>query len=153
MHLCINETIFEGVGLFLCSDARGRKIETILLEGVGLFLRSDARERKIETILLEAVGLFLCSDARGRKIETLDQGWGLGCCGETSYHQWLKWKHSRTGSQIFLGGPLIIIIIIIGLRSVSASEDVIGDPSRPGSNNNVLLDPRREDVPMLIKNK
>ena len=37
-----------------------------------------------------------------------------------------------------------IIIIIIGLRSVSASKDVIGDPSRPGTNN-VLLDPRREE--------
>ena len=49
----------------------GRKIETILLEGVGLFLCSDARERKIETILL-GVGLFLCSNARGRKIEILD---------------------------------------------------------------------------------
>ena len=63
------------------ANARGRKIETILLEGVGLFLCSDARRRKIETILLEGVGLFLCSDARGRKIETPDQGWGLGCCG------------------------------------------------------------------------
>ena len=40
---------------------------------------------------------------------------------------------------------IIIIIIIIGLRSVSASEDVIGDPSRPGTNNNVLLDPGREE--------
>ena len=40
---------------------------------------------------------------------------------------------------------IIIIIIIIGLRSVSASEDVIGDPSRLGTNNNVLLDPRREE--------
>ena len=38
-----------------------------------------------------------------------------------------------------------IIIIIMGFRSVSASEDVIGDPSRPGTNNNVLLDPRREE--------
>ena len=47
---------------------------------------ANARERKIETILLEGVGLFLCSDARGRKIEMLDQGWGLGCCWETSYH-------------------------------------------------------------------
>ena len=36
-------------------------------------------------ILLEGVCLFLCSDARERKIEMLDQGWGLGCCGETSY--------------------------------------------------------------------
>ena len=40
----------------------------------------------IETILLEGVGLFLCSDARGRKIEMLDQGSGLRCCEETSYH-------------------------------------------------------------------
>ena len=58
----------------------------ILQEGVDLFLCSgilpiDARGRKIETILLEGVGLFLCSDARGREIEMLDQGWGLGCCG------------------------------------------------------------------------
>ena len=47
---------------------------------------ANARERKIETILPEGVGLFLCSDARGREIEMLDQGWGLECCGETSYH-------------------------------------------------------------------
>ena len=59
----------------------------MLLKGVGLFLCSDARGRKIETILLEGVGLFLCSDAKGRKIETLDQGcWGLEFGGETTYH-------------------------------------------------------------------
>ena len=40
---------------------------------------------------------------------------------------------------------IIIIIIIMGLRSVSTSKDVIGDPSRPGTNNNVLLDQRREE--------
>jgi hypothetical protein len=39
---------------------------------------------------------------------------------------------------------IIIIIIIMGLKSVSASKDVIGDPSRPGTNNNMLLEPRRE---------
>ena len=39
----------------------------------------------------------------------------------------------------------IIIIIIMGLRSVSASKDVIGDPSRPGTNNSELLEPRREE--------
>ena len=33
----------------------------------------------------------------------------------------------------------------MGLRSVSASEDVIGDPSRPGTNNSELLEPRREE--------
>ena len=33
----------------------------------------------------------------------------------------------------------------MGLKSVSASKDVIGDPSRPGTNNNVLLEPRREE--------
>ena len=30
-------------------------------------------------------------------------------------------------------------------RSVSASEDVIGDPSRPGTNTSKLLEPRREE--------
>ena len=40
---------------------------------------------------------------------------------------------------------IIIIIIIMGLRSVSASKDVIGDPSRPGTNNSELLEPRREE--------
>ena len=40
---------------------------------------------------------------------------------------------------------IIIIIIIMGLRSVSASKDVIGDPSRPGINNSELLEPRREE--------
>ena len=39
----------------------------------------------------------------------------------------------------------IAIVIIIGLRSVSASKDVIGDPSRPGTNNSELLEPRREE--------
>ena len=48
---------------------------------------ANAMGRKIETILLEGVGLSLCSDARGRKIEMLDQGLGLECCGETSYHR------------------------------------------------------------------
>ena len=33
----------------------------------------------------------------------------------------------------------------MGLRSVSASNDVIGDPSRPGTNNSELLEPRREE--------
>ena len=33
----------------------------------------------------------------------------------------------------------------MGLRSVSASKDVIGDPSRPGTNNSELLEPRREE--------
>ena len=28
-----------------------------------------------------------------------------------------------------------MIIIIMGLKSVSASKDVFGDPSRPGTNN------------------
>ena len=43
------------------------------------------------------------------------------------------------------------IIIIIGLRSVSASEDVIGDPSRSGTNNDVLLDPRREEREKVMR--
>ena len=33
----------------------------------------------------------------------------------------------------------------MGLRSVSAWKDVIGDPSRPGTNNSELLEPRREE--------
>ena len=33
----------------------------------------------------------------------------------------------------------------MGFRSVSASNDVIGDPSRPGTNNSELLEPRREE--------
>ena len=33
----------------------------------------------------------------------------------------------------------------MGLKSVSASKDVIGDPSRPGTNNSELLEPRREE--------
>ena len=41
----------EGVGLYRrqrhVANAWGRKIETILLEGVGLFLCSDAREGKV----------------------------------------------------------------------------------------------------------
>ena len=37
------------------------------------------------------------------------------------------------------------IIIIMGLRSISASKDVIGDPSRLGTNNSELLEPRREE--------
>ena len=32
----------------------------------------------------------------------------------------------------------------MGLRSVSASKDNIGDPSCPGTNNSELLEPRRE---------
>ena len=31
----------------------------------------------------------------------------------------------------------------MGSRSVSASKDVIGDPSSPGTNNSELLEPRR----------
>ena len=34
----------------------------------------------------------------------------------------------------------------MGLRSVSASEDVIGDPSCLGTNNSALLEPTREKV-------
>ena len=33
----------------------------------------------------------------------------------------------------------------MGLRSVSASKDVIGDPSRPGTNNSELLEARWEE--------
>ena len=33
----------------------------------------------------------------------------------------------------------------MGLRSVSVSKDVIGDPSRPGTNNSELSEPRREE--------
>ena len=33
----------------------------------------------------------------------------------------------------------------MGLKSVSASKDVIGDPSRRGINNSELLEPRREE--------
>ena len=33
----------------------------------------------------------------------------------------------------------------MGLRCVSASKDVIGDPSRPGTNNSELLEPRRKE--------
>ena len=39
---------------------------------------------------------------------------------------------------------IALIIIIIGLRSVSALKDVIGG-SRPGTNNSELLEPRREE--------
>jgi len=52
----------------------------------------------------------------------------------------IEWVH-----EDLLDITEIIVIIIIGIRSVSASEDVIGDPSRPGTNNNELLDPRREE--------
>ena len=45
---------------------------------------------------------------------------------------------------------IIIIIITISLRSVSASEDVIEDPSRPGTNNKVLLDPRRKEREKVV---
>ena len=37
------------------------------------------------------------------------------------------------------------MIIIMGLKFASASEDVIGDPFRPGTNNSELLEPRREE--------
>ena len=51
---------------------------------------TDARGRKIETILLEGIGLFLRNNARGRKIEMVYQvkipGWGLVCCVEKSYY-------------------------------------------------------------------
>ena len=47
----------------------------------------------------------------------------------------------------------IIIIIIMGLRSVSASKDVIGDPSRPGTNNSELLEPRREEREKVLGNR
>ena len=47
----------------------------------------------------------------------------------------------------------IIIIIIMGLRSVSASKDVIGDPSRPGTNNSELLEPRREEREKALGNQ
>ena len=43
------------------------------------------------------------------------------------------------------------ILIIMGLRSVAASEDVIGDPSRSGTNNSELLEPRREEREKLRK--
>ena len=33
----------------------------------------------------------------------------------------------------------------MGLRSVSASKDDIGDPFRPGTNNRELLEPKREE--------
>ena len=42
------------------------------------------------------------------------------------------------------------IIIIMSLRSVSASKDVIGDPSRPGINNSELLEPRREEQEKVL---
>ena len=42
----------------------------------------------------------------------------------------------------------------MGLRSVSASKDVIGDPSRPGTNNSVkLLEPRREEREKVLGNR
>ena len=37
------------------------------------------------------------------------------------------------------------IIILMGLRSVSAAEDVIGDRCRLGTNSSELLEPRREE--------
>ena len=40
---------------------------------------------------------------------------------------------------------LIIIIIIMGLRSVSTSKDIKGDPSHPGTNNSEILEQRREE--------
>ena len=39
----------------------------------------------------------------------------------------------------------------MGLRSVSASKDVIGDPSRPGTNNSELLEPRREEKGKVLE--
>ena len=45
------------------------------------------------------------------------------------------------------------IIIIMGLRSISASKDVIGDPSRPGTNNSELYwskDERKSDASLLV---
>ena len=41
----------------------------------------------------------------------------------------------------------------MGLRSVSASKDVIGDPSRPGTNNSELLEPRREEREKVLGNR
>ena len=41
----------------------------------------------------------------------------------------------------------------MGLRSVSASKDVIGNPSRPGTNNNELLEPRREEREKVLGNR
>ena len=40
---------------------------------------------------------------------------------------------------------IIIIIIIMDLRSVSTSKDVILDTSRPGIKNSELLESRREE--------
>ena len=39
------------------------------------------------------------------------------------------------------------------LKSVSASQDVIGDPSRPGTNNSELLKPRREEREKVLGNR
>ena len=41
----------------------------------------------------------------------------------------------------------------MGLLSVSASKDVIGDPSRPGTNNSELLEPRREEREKVLGNR
>ena len=41
----------------------------------------------------------------------------------------------------------------MGLRSVSASKDVIGDPSRPGTNNSELLEPRQEEREKVLGNR
>ena len=41
----------------------------------------------------------------------------------------------------------------MGLRSVSASKDVIGDPSRPGTNNSKLFEPRREEREKVLGNR
>ena len=40
---------------------------------------------------------------------------------------------------------IIVIITTMGLRSLSASKGVIGDPSCPGTNNSELSEPRREE--------
>ena len=39
----------------------------------------------------------------------------------------------------------------MGLRSVSASKDVIVDLSRPGTNNSELLEPRREEREKVLR--
>ena len=46
-----------------------------------------------------------------------------------------------------------IIIVIMGLKSVSASEDVIGDPCRLGTNSGELLEPRREEREKVLKER
>jgi len=41
----------------------------------------------------------------------------------------------------------------MGLRSVSASKDVIGDHSRPGKNNSELLEPRPEETEKVLEKR